>query len=162
MFHSNIIMYLQYINIGITWLANYGCEAYMSNICKSLFAAVYNFNSTGSVTHALARKFGNSVGLWYDHLLVHLSLVPLLQMKLILIYQAKNIKVYKNFFFAMVQIYLDKRLENRDQKKYFLRFLGPSPLTTDLGWSQQVRRVSVCRNTLEQFPIVLCKLCVSK
>lgn len=97
-FRSNIITYLQYINIGVTWLANYGCEAYMSNICKSLFAAVYNFNSTGSVTHALACKFGSSVGLWYAHLLVPLSLVPLLQMKLILNYQGKNSKVYKNFF----------------------------------------------------------------
>lgn len=107
MFRSNIIMYLEYINIGITWLANYGCEAYMSNICKSLFAAVYNFNSTGSVTRALACKFGNSVGLWYVHLLVRLSLVPLLQMKLIPSYQAKNSKVYKNFFVAMVQVSSD-------------------------------------------------------
>lgn len=106
-FRSNIITYLQYINIGVTWLANYGCEAYMSNICKSLFAAVYNFNSTGSVTRALACKLGNSVGLWYAHLLVPLSLVPLLQMKLILNYQAKTSKVYKNFFVAMVQIYSD-------------------------------------------------------
>lgn len=97
MFHSNIIMYLQYINIGITWLANYGCEAYMSNICKSLFAAVYNFNSTGSVTHALACKLGNSLGLWYAHLLDTLSLVPLLQLNYFSIIRQKPVRYTRIF-----------------------------------------------------------------
>lgn len=107
MFCSNIIMYLQYINIGITWLATYGCEVYVSNICKRLFTAGYSFNSTGSVTRALARKFGNSVGLGYAHLLLPLGLGSLLQIELLLSYQAYNSKVYKNFFLAMVQIYSD-------------------------------------------------------
>lgn len=84
MYCSNVIMYLQHINISITWLANYGCEACMSNICKSLFAAVYNFSSTCSVTHRPGSKSGSSVCLWYAYLPVLQGLILLIQMKLIL------------------------------------------------------------------------------
>lgn len=157
-FHSNIIKYLQYINIGITWVANDGCEAYMSNICRSLFAAVYNFNWTGWVTHALACQLGSS---GYAHLLAPLSLVPLLKLKHSPS-AGKLSRVDKKLFVAMVQIFWDWRLENREHKNDFLRFLTPGAFTTGFSQSQQMKRISFCRNTLERFPMVLCKISVPK
>lgn len=121
----------------------------MNNICKFLFAAVYSFNSTG----ALAGMSGNSGGLRHTPHVVPLSSVPLPDKKLILNYQAKM----RTFLWLWSKSTQPKGFDNREHNNSFLRFLAPAPLTTDLGWSQQVSRIRFCRNTLELFPMVLYK-----